>query len=36
MPILQEELGLKLESKKIPLDLLIIDHVEKSPIENEG
>lgn len=29
-----EELGLKLESKKIPLDLLIIDHVEKVPTEN--
>ena len=34
VPILQEELGLKLESKKIALDLLVVDHVEKSPIEN--
>jgi uncharacterized protein (TIGR03435 family) len=38
MPVLitglQEELGLKLESKKMPLDLLIIDHAEKVPIEN--
>jgi len=34
VPILQEELGLKIESKKIPLDLLIIDHLEKSPIAN--
>ncbi len=34
VPILQEELGLKLESKKLPLDLLVIDHVEKSPAEN--
>jgi uncharacterized protein (TIGR03435 family) len=38
MPILinglQEELGLKLESKKMPLDLLIIDHAEKVPVEN--
>jgi uncharacterized protein (TIGR03435 family) len=34
VPILQEELGLKLESKKVALDLLVIDHVEKSPIEN--
>jgi uncharacterized protein (TIGR03435 family) len=30
----QEELGLKLESKKIPIDLFIIDHAEKAPIEN--
>ena len=34
VPILQEEFGLKLESKKVPLDLLVIDHVEKAPIEN--
>jgi len=31
---LQEELGLRLESKKLPIDLLIIDHVEKIPVEN--
>jgi uncharacterized protein (TIGR03435 family) len=31
---LQEELGLKLESKKLPLDLLIVDHAEKVPAEN--
>jgi uncharacterized protein (TIGR03435 family) len=31
---LQEELGLKLESKKMPLDLLIVDHAEKVPVEN--
>jgi uncharacterized protein (TIGR03435 family) len=31
---LQEELGLKLESKKMPLDLLVIDHAEKVPAEN--
>jgi uncharacterized protein (TIGR03435 family) len=38
MPVLitglQEELGLKLESKKMPLDLLIIGHPEKVPVEN--
>jgi len=34
VPILQEELGLKLESKKVALDLLVIDHLEKSPVEN--
>jgi uncharacterized protein (TIGR03435 family) len=31
---LQEELGLKLESKKMPIDLLIIDRAEKVPVEN--
>lgn len=31
---LQEELGLKLESRKVALELLIIDHAEKSPTEN--
>ncbi len=31
---LQEQLGIKLESKKGPVDLLVIDHVEKTPTEN--
>ena len=31
---LQEQLGLKLESKKAPIDLLVIDHIEKTPTEN--
>jgi uncharacterized protein (TIGR03435 family) len=31
---LQEQLGLKLEQKKGPLDLLVIDHSEKAPLEN--
>ena len=31
---LQEQLGLKLEQKKGPLDLLVIDHSEKVPLEN--
>lgn len=31
---LRDELGLKLEAKKMPLDLLIIDHAEKMPVEN--
>ncbi len=31
---LQEQLGLKLEAKKGPADLLVIDHVEKTPTEN--
>jgi len=32
-PALQAQLGLKLESKKIPVEVLVIDHVEK-PSEN--
>ncbi|HVW09410.1 MAG TPA: TIGR03435 family protein [Bryobacteraceae bacterium] len=31
---LQEQLGLKLESKKLSVDILVIDHVEKTPTEN--
>ncbi|HLK65353.1 MAG TPA: TIGR03435 family protein [Bryobacteraceae bacterium] len=31
---LQEELGLKLESKKMNLDLVVVDHAEKVPVEN--
>lgn len=30
----QEQLGLKLESQKVPIEILIIDHVDKIPTEN--
>ncbi len=30
----QDQLGLKLESKKVPADFLVIDHVDKTPTEN--
>jgi uncharacterized protein (TIGR03435 family) len=31
---LQQQLGLKLEQKKLPVDLLVIDRAEKVPVEN--
>ncbi len=31
---MQEQLGLKMESKRVPVDLVVIDRAEKSPIEN--
>jgi uncharacterized protein (TIGR03435 family) len=30
----QEQLGLKLESRKVVLDQIIVDRIEKTPIEN--
>src|SRR5215471_9174312 len=31
---IQEQLGLKLESKKVPIDVIVIDHIERTPAEN--
>jgi uncharacterized protein (TIGR03435 family) len=31
---LQEKLGLKLETRKSPAEVLIVDHAEKAPVEN--
>ncbi len=31
---LQEQLGLKLESQKVPVQMLVIDHIDKTPTEN--
>jgi uncharacterized protein (TIGR03435 family) len=30
----EEQLGLKLEKKKIQIDVLIVDHIDKIPTEN--
>jgi uncharacterized protein (TIGR03435 family) len=31
---LQEILGLRLDSRKVQLDLVVVDHAEKVPVEN--
>ena len=31
---LPKQLGLRLEARKMPIEMLVIDHVEKSPVEN--
>uniref|UniRef100_Q01YN7 TIGR03435 family protein n=1 Tax=Solibacter usitatus (strain Ellin6076) TaxID=234267 RepID=Q01YN7_SOLUE len=31
---LQDELGLKIEPRKMPIDLVVVDHAEKLPVEN--
>jgi uncharacterized protein (TIGR03435 family) len=31
---LQEEFGLKLEARKMPIDLVVVDHAERIPVEN--
>ena len=31
---LQSQLGLKLEQKKGPVEQIVIDHIERTPIEN--
>ncbi|MGA7237955.1 MAG: TIGR03435 family protein [Bryobacteraceae bacterium] len=30
----QEQLGLRLEAKKLPIDIVMVDHIEKTPTEN--
>ena len=31
---LPEQLGLQLEAPKLPIDMLIVDHIERKPVEN--
>jgi uncharacterized protein (TIGR03435 family) len=31
---IQSQLGVKLEQKKTPVEILVVDHVEKVPTEN--
>jgi uncharacterized protein (TIGR03435 family) len=31
---IQQELGLKLESRKAPVDLVVVERAEKIPVEN--
>ncbi len=31
---IQDQLGLKIESKKLPVDIVVVDHIEKTPTEN--
>lgn len=31
---LQSQLGLKLEPKKAPMEIIVIDHIEKTPVDN--
>jgi uncharacterized protein (TIGR03435 family) len=33
-PVLQEKLGLRLESRRAPVDICVIDHIERVPTEN--
>ena len=29
-----QKLGLRLEPRKLPIDVMVIDHIEKTPTEN--
>jgi uncharacterized protein (TIGR03435 family) len=32
-PIVEEQLGMKLEGRKLPADMLVIEHAERVPAE---
>jgi uncharacterized protein (TIGR03435 family) len=31
---LQQELGLRVEARKLPLEMLVVEHAEKAPVGN--
>jgi uncharacterized protein (TIGR03435 family) len=34
MRAIQDQLGLRLENRKLPISMLVVDHIEKVPMEN--
>jgi uncharacterized protein (TIGR03435 family) len=34
MRALQDEVGIRLEPRKLPVNMVVIDHIEKSPTQN--
>ena len=34
LPALREQLGLELQKRKVPVDLLVVDHIEQTPLPN--
>jgi uncharacterized protein (TIGR03435 family) len=32
--VMQKQLGLKLDSRRLPVEMLVIDHLEKTPTDN--
>ena len=34
--VLEEKLALKLEKRKVPVDILVVDRADRSPAQNQG
>jgi uncharacterized protein (TIGR03435 family) len=32
--VAQQQLGIKIDEKKVPVNMVMVDHVEKVPVEN--